>query len=59
MRQGLTGTVDFFTLEEYDAIIDEIQDTLEGIEGLSWNLNSVQYEEETKFIHYEWMFALR
>ena len=59
VRQGLTGTVDFFTLEEYDAIIDEIQDTLEGIEGLSWNLNSVQYEEDTKFIHYEWMFALR
>ena len=59
VRQALTGTVDFFTLEEYDAIIDEIQDTLEGIEGLSWNLNSVQYEEDTKFIHYEWMFALR
>ena len=51
--------MDFFTLDEYDAIIDEIQDSLEGNEGLSWNLNSVQYEEDTKFIHYEWIFEVR
>jgi hypothetical protein len=58
-RQGISGTIDFFTLEEYDALIDDIQDALQGIENLSWVLNSVQYEEETHFIHYEWSFYMR
>ena len=58
-RQGLSGTIDFFTLEEYDALIDDIQDALQGIENLSWTLNSVQYEEDTHFIHYEWAFYMR
>ena len=58
-RQGLQGTVDYFTLDEYDAMIDKIQECLDGIENLSWVLNSVQYEDETKFIHYEWAFYMR
>lgn len=58
-RQGLSGTIDYFTLEEYDENIDAIQDVLNEYEGLSWLLNSVQYEEDTKFIHYEWSFNLR
>lgn len=58
-RQGLSGTIDFFTLEEFDSMIDEIQECLQDIEGVIWSLNSVQYEEETRFIHYEWSFSMR
>lgn len=58
-RQGLTGTIDFFTLEEFDGIVDEIQDCLQKLEGIVWSLNSVQYEDETRFIHYEWSFQMR
>ena len=52
-EQVITGTVDFFTKTEFDPLADTIQATLDSL-GLSWALESVQYEEETGFIHMEW-----
>lgn len=51
--QVLSGTVDLFTRDEYDPLIDAVQETFEK-NGISYKLISVQYEEETKYIHYEW-----
>jgi hypothetical protein len=52
-EQAIHGTVDYFTQTEYDPNIDVIQDVLNGIMH-TWRIKSVQYEEETKLIHYEW-----
>lgn len=52
-EQVITGTVDYFTQTEYDANADAIQDTLDAL-GVGWVLESVQYEDDTKLIHYEW-----
>lgn len=52
-EQTIHGTTDYYTQTEYDPAIDAIQDTLENISA-AWSLNSVQYEEATKLIHYEW-----
>ena len=52
-EQTIHGTTDYYTQTEYDPAIDDIQDTLENISA-AWSLNSVQYEEATKLIHYEW-----
>lgn len=57
-EQGITGTVDYFTLTEYDANIEAIQVALNNVENLSWAINSVQYEEDTNLIHYEWRWTL-
>lgn len=54
--QQITGTIDLFTKKEFDGAVDQIQDGLNGLENVGWRLNSVQYEEETNFIHYEWTF---
>ena len=56
-EQVITGTVDLFTKDEYDQLIDDIQNALSGAD-ISFILNSVQYEEETEFIHYEWRFEI-
>lgn len=56
-EQNITGTVDFFTQTEYDPLLDAVQSALEEL-GLVWALNSVQYEEETALIHYEWTFEV-
>lgn len=53
VEQVITGRVDYFTQTEYDDNEDAIQDTLDAL-GVAWALESVQYEEETKLIHYEW-----
>ena len=52
-EQQLTGIVDFFTKTEFDAIADTIQEILNK-EPVGWSLDSVQYEEETNLIHYQW-----
>lgn len=52
------GTIDYFTTDEDDAAFSAIPAAL--IEaGIGWNLLSVQYEEETHFIHYQWGFFVR
>lgn len=52
-EQQLTGLVDFYTKAEFDTIADDIQAIFDA-EGVGWNLQSVQYEEETNLIHYQW-----
>jgi hypothetical protein len=52
-EQVIEGSLSFYTETEFDPLIDDIQgvlnDTCSG-----WNLDSVQYEDETKLIHYSW-----
>jgi len=57
VEQSLTGTIDYFTKTEFDPVIKQIQDKLNEAD-ISWKLNSVQYEEDTKYIHYEWVWEL-
>lgn len=56
-NQSIQGTIDYFTKEDMDPKADEIQKAL--IDAcISFYLNSVQYEEETGYIHYEWVFEV-
>ena len=53
----LTGTVDLYTKTESDPLVMFIPEALEGI-GAAYHLNSVQYEEETGLVHYEWVWEV-
>jgi hypothetical protein len=55
-EQVITGTIDYFTREKNDPNVKKIQKALNG--ACSWHLNSVQYEDDTGFIHYEWVFEM-
>lgn len=57
IEQQLHGTIDLYTKKEFDPLIDEIQEALNNY-AAGWNLISVQYEDETKLIHYEWEFNI-
>lgn len=57
-EMGATGTVDYFTKEEYDPNIDAIQNALNGVENLSWTFSEIQYEEDTNLIHVTWRWTL-
>ena len=54
--QAIEGTIDYFTKTENDPNVKKIQDALNGV--CSWRLNSVQYEDDTRYIHYEWIFEV-
>ena len=57
MEQAITGTTDYFTRDEFDLAIDRIQDANQSL-GIAWRLNSVQYEDDTELIHYEWSWEV-
>lgn len=56
--QVISGTVDYFTKDEYDPMVEQIQSALDEVDICTWRLNSVQYEDETMLIHYEWTFEV-
>lgn len=56
-EQAIEGTVDYFTQDEFDANADLIQEALNETCAV-WSINSVQYEDDTKLIHYEWTFTV-
>lgn len=56
-EQAIEGTVHYFTKKENDLNCVAIQRALSGID-LSYRLNSVQYEKDTKYIHYEWVWDM-
>lgn len=58
LNQSLSGTVDLFTKSENDPFADSIQEALNDAENVAWYLNSVQREEETELVHYEWVFEV-
>lgn len=56
-EQQIHGTIDLFTKTEYDQIADAVQEKL-GDAEISFRINSILYEDETGFIHYEWEFEV-
>lgn len=54
-EQQIHGTVDYYTKVEFDPMCDSIQGALES-SRIPWDLSSVQYEDETGLIHFEWDF---
>lgn len=57
-EQQIAGTIDLYTLQEFDPAVDLIQENLDIAENVTWELSSVQYEDETNLIHYEWTFTV-
>lgn len=56
-EQTIQGTIDYFTKKENDPSWRLIQKALSDA-GVTFKLNSVQYEYDTKYIHYEWVWEI-
>lgn len=54
---AITGTTDLFTKQECDPWVEALGESMSGC-GISWYLSSVQYEEDTGFFHYEWVWEV-
>ena len=51
----VTGTTDLYTKQELDPWADALGESFDA-HGIAWALNSVQYEADTGFTHYEWVW---
>lgn len=52
------GSVDAFLHAPNKELIENIESALQSVCQGSWKLNSIQYEQDTRLIHYEWVFQL-
>lgn len=55
--QVTEGTVDLFTKTEYDPIFSAIQKAMDKAD-MDWYWNSTQPEEDTGYIHHEWVWRV-
>lgn len=56
-NQAITGTVDLFTDDPEDtALFNGVQGALDQV--CAWRLNSIQYEDDTGLMHYEWVWEV-
>lgn len=58
VNQAPQGTVDLYTKSNDRAVMLSVQNVLNAFDGCAWYLNSVQYEEDTRLLHWEWVFSL-
>ena len=54
---AIQGTTDLYTKIESDPWADEFEKALDAA-GISWYKSSVQYEEDTGYIHHEWIWEV-
>lgn len=57
-EKAVTGTTDLFTKNEFDEWKEAIENSFDASPCIFWRLNSVQYEEDTGFYHYEWRWEV-
>jgi hypothetical protein len=53
----MEGTIDYFTKDEYDPMVDKIKSALNGAD-MAYRLNSIQHEDDTGYTHYEWVWEV-
>lgn len=56
-EHAVTGTTDLYTKQEFDPWAPALGASFDEA-GIAWYLNSIQFEEETGFWHYEWVWEV-
>jgi hypothetical protein len=57
VEKAICGTTDLFTNIEFDPWCAELEAAFTEA-GITWRLNSVQYETDVGIIHYEWQWEV-
>ena len=56
-EKAMQGTTDLFSKTEFDPWAEAIGESLSSY-GIAWYLSSVEYEDETGFWHWEWVWEV-
>lgn len=56
-ERAIQGTTDLFSKQELDPWARALEASFDAA-GISWYLNSVQFEEDTRFWHWEWVWEV-
>lgn len=55
IEKSATGTIDWFSRNPQSTVPAAVEEILESL-GVSWYFNSLQYENDTGFLHWEWVW---
>ena len=58
IERAMSGTTDLFSKQEFDPWRAAFEASMDSA-GMSWYLNSVQFEPDTGFWHWEWVWGVR
>lgn len=58
IEKAIEGTTDLYTKLEFDPWVEAFENALDKDGTIAWYLNSVQFEEDTGFHHYEWVWQV-
>lgn len=58
IEKAMSGTTDLFTKQEFDPWREAFERSLDA-SAMAWYLNSVQFETDTGFWHWEWVWSVR
>ena len=58
IERAVTGTTDLFTKREFDSWAAELEAALSASKYISCRLESVDFEVETGFWHYQWRWSV-
>lgn len=58
IERATSGTIDLFCRSDESENPASVESILESVECCAWYLTSIQYEEETGLVHYEWAFEV-
>ena len=58
VEKAVTGTTDLFTRKEFDSWKDLFETALDAAPGVAWELNDIQFEADTGYWHYEWVWSV-
>jgi len=53
IHQGIRASVDLYAPNALSSYPTTVQNAINGV--FAWRLNSVQYEDDTRLVHYEWI----
>lgn len=57
-EKAVSGTTDLFTKQEFDPWREAFETALDQAVGVSWQLKSIQFEQDTLIWHYEWRWTV-
>lgn len=57
LEKGTTGYIDYFTRDDSGTPKRTIETALQGL-NIPWRVNSISYENDTGYIHYEWVWGI-
>ena len=55
LLQSIEGTIDLYTKKDRDPWVEGIQRSLKR-KRIAFRLSEVSYEQETGYLHYQWIF---